>query len=64
MRDAELVTLEPGGLVVVRLREDEEGADKGDIARLNARLARIEARLAALGGEPPRNPDGGPGTHP
>ncbi|NUP35094.1 MAG: DUF421 domain-containing protein [Streptomycetaceae bacterium] len=64
VRDAELVTLEPGGLVVVRLREDEESADKGDIALLDARLARIEARLAALGGDPPRNPDGGPGTHP
>ncbi|GAA4988368.1 DUF421 domain-containing protein [Yinghuangia aomiensis] len=64
VRDAELVTLEPGGLVVVRLREDEESADKGDIALLDARLARIEARLAALGGEPPRNPDGGSGTHP
>ena len=37
--------LEPGGQLLLTLREDEQGATKGDIARLTDALARIEAAL-------------------
>jgi uncharacterized membrane protein YcaP (DUF421 family) len=39
--------LEPSGQLVLTLRETEQGATKGDIERLAAQLARIEAALAA-----------------
>ena len=42
--------LEPGGQLLLTLRDDEQGATKGDVARLAAQLARIEAALAAGGG--------------
>jgi uncharacterized membrane protein YcaP (DUF421 family) len=38
--------LEPGGQLVVTLRADEQSATKGDVDRLDDRLARIEAALA------------------
>jgi uncharacterized membrane protein YcaP (DUF421 family) len=34
-------SLSPGGTIVVRLREDAEGATKGDVARLEAKLDRL-----------------------
>jgi uncharacterized membrane protein YcaP (DUF421 family) len=46
--DTAEVTLEPGGILLVRLRPEEEGASAADIAQLNARLARIEQQLEAL----------------
>lgn len=42
--------LEPGGQLLLTLRDDEQGATKGDVARLAAQLARIEAALTAGGG--------------
>lgn len=41
--------LEPGGQLLLTLREEEQGATKGDVERLAAQLARIEAALAARG---------------
>ncbi|WP_026413182.1 DUF421 domain-containing protein [Actinomadura oligospora] len=48
VHDTRLVTLEPQGALIVRLRESEQNADKTDMADLRARLERIEAHLAAL----------------
>lgn len=39
--------LEPGGQLLITLRAEEQGATKGDVERLAAHLARIEAALAA-----------------
>jgi uncharacterized membrane protein YcaP (DUF421 family) len=39
--------LEPGGQLLLTLRPDEQGATKGDVERLAAQLARIEAALSA-----------------
>jgi uncharacterized membrane protein YcaP (DUF421 family) len=39
--------LEPSGQLLVTLRPEEQGATKGDVERLAAHLARIEAALAA-----------------
>jgi uncharacterized membrane protein YcaP (DUF421 family) len=39
--------LDPGGQLLLTLKATEQGATKGDIARLTAHLERIEARLAA-----------------
>ncbi|MEU8359385.1 YetF domain-containing protein [Nonomuraea sp. NPDC048882] len=46
--DTRLVRLEPGGAVLVRLRPEEENAERGDIDELRARLDRIERKLDAL----------------
>jgi len=48
VRDTHLVTLEPGGAVLVRLREEEQDASRGDVADLRARLDRIEALLLTM----------------
>ncbi|AQZ69305.1 unnamed protein product [[Actinomadura] parvosata subsp. kistnae] len=48
--DTSLVRLEPGGAVLVRLRPDEENAERGDVAELRTRLDRIERKLDALAG--------------
>ncbi|MEV4182947.1 YetF domain-containing protein [Streptosporangium canum] len=56
VEDTCLVTLEPGGALLVRLRPEEESASAGDVAEINARLDRIERHLARLvaGGTDPR----------
>ncbi len=41
--------LEPGGQLVLTLRDSEQSATKADIERLAAQLARIEAALSARG---------------
>ena len=41
--------LEPSGQLVLSLKPGEQGATKDDIAELVARLAAIDARLAASG---------------
>jgi uncharacterized membrane protein YcaP (DUF421 family) len=41
--------LEPSGQLLVTLRAEEQSATKGDVERLAAQLARIEAALAARG---------------
>ncbi|MEU0569822.1 YetF domain-containing protein [Nonomuraea sp. NPDC005983] len=46
--DTSLVTLEPGGSVLVRLRPEEVDATRGDVDDLRARLDRIERQLEAL----------------
>ncbi|MDS1270274.1 DUF421 domain-containing protein [Lipingzhangella sp. LS1_29] len=56
MSDTERVTLEPGGAVLVRLRPEEENASGGEIAAVDARLARIERHLAELTGSYPHTP--------
>ncbi|MFB4277060.1 MULTISPECIES: DUF421 domain-containing protein [unclassified Nonomuraea] len=53
--DTSLVRLEPGGAVLVRLRPEEETAERGDVQELHTRLDRIERKLDALsrtGGSP------------
>ncbi|MFI5806670.1 DUF421 domain-containing protein [Streptomyces sp. NPDC051561] len=40
-----LIVLEPGGTLLVRLRDDDQAADKGDIRALSAAVARLEERL-------------------
>lgn len=45
VRDTRLVTLEPGGNLLVRLREAEQNATQADIDDLRARLDRIERLL-------------------
>jgi uncharacterized membrane protein YcaP (DUF421 family) len=41
--------MEPGGQLVLTLRDTEQGATKADVERLAAQLARIEAALAGRG---------------
>lgn len=43
--DTRLVTMEPGGAVLVRLRRDEQNASYGDVQELRERLERIERLL-------------------
>jgi uncharacterized membrane protein YcaP (DUF421 family) len=50
--DTTLVRLEPGGAMLVRLRPEEENAERGDVEELHARLDRIERKLDELGGRP------------
>jgi uncharacterized membrane protein YcaP (DUF421 family) len=45
IEETSLVVLEPGGSVLVRLKEGDQVADKDDVAALRALLERIEARL-------------------
>jgi uncharacterized membrane protein YcaP (DUF421 family) len=40
--------LDPSGQLILTLRADEQGATKGDVERLQAQLARIEAHLTEL----------------
>ncbi|MEO3873871.1 YetF domain-containing protein [Nonomuraea sp. B12E4] len=48
--DTSLVRLEPGGAVLIRLRPEEEPAERGDLAELRLRLDRIERKLDSLAG--------------
>ncbi|WP_067476160.1 DUF421 domain-containing protein [Actinomadura hibisca] len=59
VQDTRLVTLLPGGAVVVRLRRAEQSASYGDVVELRARLERIERRLEHLAAPP-----GGGHDHP
>ncbi|NUP01878.1 MAG: DUF421 domain-containing protein [Nonomuraea sp.] len=47
--DTDLVRLEPGGSILVRLRPEEEDAERGDLDELCLRLDRIERKLNELG---------------
>ena len=38
---------DPGGQLILTLKAAEQGATKGDVERLSAQLARIQAHLAA-----------------
>jgi uncharacterized membrane protein YcaP (DUF421 family) len=44
--EVQSAVLDPSGHLIVTLKADEQGATKGDVARLEAQLARIEALLA------------------
>ncbi|NUR86605.1 MAG: DUF421 domain-containing protein [Nonomuraea sp.] len=50
--DTDLVRLEPGGSVLVRLRPEEEEAERGDLDELCRRLDRIEHKLTELTDRP------------
>jgi uncharacterized membrane protein YcaP (DUF421 family) len=50
--------LEPGGQLLLTLKDDEQGATKADVAELLARLARVEDLLTAR----PAPPGGPPGA--
>ncbi|GGS75959.1 YetF domain-containing protein [Nonomuraea spiralis] len=50
--DTDLVRLEPGGALLVRLRAEEVEAERGDVDELRARLERIERKLDELNGRP------------
>ncbi|MGH4031661.1 hypothetical protein ACQB60_22320 [Actinomycetota bacterium Odt1-20B] len=43
--ETSLVVLEPGGTLVVELKQGDQVADKADIAQLRAELARLERKL-------------------
>ena len=45
--------LEPGGQLVLSLKEEEQGATKSDIAELRRQLAAIQLTLAGLAEAPP-----------
>jgi uncharacterized membrane protein YcaP (DUF421 family) len=45
IEETSLVRLEPGGSVLVRLRESKQAADKSDIAKLDERLQTLETRF-------------------
>ncbi|MEU3496506.1 DUF421 domain-containing protein [Kitasatospora cineracea] len=45
--ETSLIVLEPGGTLLVKLKEGDQVADKADVAALRAALAAIEARLPA-----------------
>lgn len=47
VRETSSVSLEPGGTLLVRLTEDDQGADKADIKEIRATLERLERRLDA-----------------
>lgn len=40
--------MEPSGQLILSLKAEEQGATKGDVTHLNARLDKIDATLAAL----------------
>ena len=44
--------LEPSGQLILSLRPEEQGATKGDVSTLLARIDALEARLAASGSQP------------
>jgi uncharacterized membrane protein YcaP (DUF421 family) len=46
IRQVESGVFDPGGQLVLTLKAEEQGATKGDIDRLTAQLARIEALVA------------------
>lgn len=46
--DVALGRLEPDGQLVITLKDEQQGATRGDIQALNARLTRIEDLLAGL----------------
>ncbi|MFE9425271.1 DUF421 domain-containing protein [Kitasatospora sp. NPDC006697] len=45
--ETNLIVLEPGGLLLVKLNQGDQPADKDDMAALRALLRRIESRLPA-----------------
>ncbi|GLW67836.1 DUF421 domain-containing protein [Kitasatospora phosalacinea] len=47
IEETSLIVLEPGGTLLVRLKDGDQVADKDDVAALRAALAAIEARLPA-----------------
>ncbi|MDI2130683.1 DUF421 domain-containing protein [Yinghuangia seranimata] len=49
VEDTTLVSLEPGGSLLVQLKPGEEAATKNDVALILARLEELEARLAGAG---------------
>ncbi|MFD7640806.1 DUF421 domain-containing protein [Kitasatospora sp. NPDC059795] len=49
VEETSLIVLEPGGTLLVRLKDGDQVADKNDVAALRAVLAAIEARLPAAG---------------
>jgi uncharacterized membrane protein YcaP (DUF421 family) len=44
VRDAEQVSIEPGGAIVATLREDLQSATQADVKRLEAKLDALLAR--------------------
>jgi uncharacterized membrane protein YcaP (DUF421 family) len=48
VRDVHEMVIAPGGGILVELKESEEGADRGDVERIRADLARIQERLDVL----------------
>lgn len=51
--ESSLVTLEPGGTLLVKLKAADQSADKADIDELRTALRRIERRLDAAGTDGP-----------
>ncbi|MFD7732344.1 DUF421 domain-containing protein [Kitasatospora phosalacinea] len=47
IEETSLIVLEPGGTLLVKLKDGDQVADKDDVAALRAVLAAIEARLPA-----------------
>lgn len=47
IEETALIVLEPGGTLLVELKEGDQVADKDDVAAIRAALAAIEARLPA-----------------
>ena len=45
VRDVQEMVPAPGGSMLVKLKEAEEGADQGDVRAIRADLARIQERL-------------------
>ncbi|WP_424217308.1 DUF421 domain-containing protein (plasmid) [Streptomyces sp. BI20] len=46
--EADEVTLQPNGTLLVTLRKGDQGADKNDVAALNAELVRLRREVAEL----------------
>ncbi|MFJ6699475.1 DUF421 domain-containing protein [Streptomyces sp. NPDC091272] len=49
--EADEVTLQPSGMLLVTLRKGDQAADKNDVAHLRAELADLRGELAALRSE-------------
>ena len=48
VRDIREMVIAPGGGMLIELKESEEGADRGDVEKIRADLARIQDRLDML----------------
>jgi uncharacterized membrane protein YcaP (DUF421 family) len=48
VRDVREMVIAPGGGLLIELKENEEGADRGDVENIRADLARIQERLDEL----------------
>lgn len=59
--DTSLVTLEPGGTLLVTLNDRDQSADKGDIAALHAAIDELRHRLDSQGPPPGQHPPPGHG---